>query len=132
MFDRIPVVIVAYSGGYMPASAALSVGGADDRLAGVILFDALYGEIDTFADWIAKRKPSTFFFSAYSLSSADENTTLQQELVQNNVSFSTSLPRTLRAGSVGFLAVGDIPHQDFVTQAWTRDPLAVVLRKLRH
>ena len=117
MFDRIPVVIVAYSGGYMPASAALSVGGADDRLAGVILFDALYGEIDTFADWIAKRKPSTFFFSAYSLSSADENTTLQQELVQNNVSFSTSLPRTLRAGSVGFLAVGDIPHQDFVTQA---------------
>jgi hypothetical protein len=132
IFYRMPVVIVAYSGGYMPASAALSVGGADERLAGVILLDALYGEIDTFADWLAKRKPQSFFFSAYSLSSAAENTTLQQELSQNNVSFTTSLPHTLRPGSVSFLAVGDVPHQDFVTQAWTRDPLAILLRKLRY
>ncbi len=132
MFHTMPVVIVAYSGGYMPASAALSVGGADERLAGVILLDALYGEIDTFANWIAKRKPNTFFFSAYSLSSATENTTLERELGQNNVSFTTSLPRTLRAGSVSFLAVGDVPHQDFVTEAWAHDPLVILLRKLRY
>jgi hypothetical protein len=131
IFHKMPVVIVAYSGGYMPASAALSIGGADERLAGVILLDALYGEIDTFADWIAKRKLNTFFFSAYSLSSAAENTTLQQELSQNNVSFTTSLPRTLRPGSVSFLAVGDVPHQAFLTQAWTYDPLVILLRKLR-
>ena len=55
-----PVVIVAYSGGYMPASAAISVGGANDRIAGVILLDALYGETDTFADWIAKRHGQSF------------------------------------------------------------------------
>jgi hypothetical protein len=131
IFDTMPVILVAYSGGYMPASAALSVGGADARLAGVILLDALYGEIDTFADWIAKQKPNSFFFSAYSLSSAAENTTLQQELTQNNVSFTTGLPRMLRRGSVSFLAVGDVPHEDFVTKAWTDDPLAILLRKIR-
>jgi hypothetical protein len=131
VFYRMPVVIVAYSGGYMPASAALSVGGANDRLAGVILLDALYGEMDTFANWIAKRQRS-FFLSAYSLSSADENAMLQQELTANNVSFTNRLPRTLRPGSVSFLAVGDVQHQDFVTKAWIDDPLAVLLRKIRH
>jgi hypothetical protein len=131
IFHRMPVVIVAYSGGYMPASAALSVGGANERLAGVILLDALYGETDTFADWIAKRQRS-FFFSAYSLSSADENATLQQELAANNVSFTNRLPRAFRPGSVTFLAVGDVPHQDFVTKAWTDDPLASLLRKIRY
>jgi hypothetical protein len=131
LFHAMPVVVVAYSGGYMPASAALSVGGADERLAGVILLDALYGETDTFADWIAKRKLNGFFFSAYSLSSAAENESLQQKLSANNVSFTTGLPRTLRPGSISFLAVGDVPHQDFVTQAWKADPLAILLRKLR-
>ncbi|HLH13054.1 MAG TPA: alpha/beta hydrolase [Methylovirgula sp.] len=128
-FYRMPVVIVAYSGGYMPASAALSVGGADGRLAGVVLLDALYGESDTFADWIAKRQG--FFFSAYSLSSAAENASLQQKLEAANIDFVSGLPRSLRRGSIAFLAVGDVPHQDFVTQAWTTDPLAAVLRKLK-
>jgi len=130
-FRTMPVVIVAYSGGYMPASAALSIGGADQRIAGVILLDALYGEIDTFADWIAKHKLNSFFFSAYSLSTAEENATLQQQLGARAVSFANGLPRTLRPGSVSFLSVGDVPHEDFITDAWTHDPLAALLRKLR-
>ncbi|MBN9023709.1 MAG: alpha/beta hydrolase, partial [Rhizobiales bacterium] len=47
-----PVVIVAYSGGYNPAAYAVGVGGADDRIAGLILIDALYAEEDRIADWI--------------------------------------------------------------------------------
>lgn len=131
VFETMPVVIVAYSGGYLPASAALSVGGADGRIAGVILLDALYGETDKFADWIAARHAECFFFSAYSRSSADENTALQQQIGAKNVSFANDLPPTLRRGSVAFLAVGDVPHEDFVTQAWAPDPLAAVLRKLK-
>ncbi len=131
VFRHMPVVIVAYSGGYMPASAALSVGGADARLAGVILLDALYGETDTFADWIAKHAQSCFFFSAYSLSSAPENENLRHMLGNANVGFATGLPKSLRPGRIAFLPVGDVPHQDFVTEAWTHDPLANVLRRLK-
>jgi hypothetical protein len=130
-FRRMPIVIVAYSGGYMPASAALSVGGAHERVVGVILLDALYGEIDKFADWIASRRSESFFFSAYSLSSAAENEDLQQRLGANNIEFETALPETFRPGSVSFLAVGDIPHEDFVTDAWTHDPLTQLLRRLK-
>jgi hypothetical protein len=131
IFRAMPVVIVAYSGGYMPASAALSVGGASERVAGVILLDALFGETDKFAAWIANRKSHIFFFSAYSLSSAPENENLQQMLAGANVSFSTGVPKTLRAGSVSFLSAGDVPHNDFVTNAWTQDPLALLLHKIR-
>jgi hypothetical protein len=129
-FDTMPVVLVAYSGGYMPASAAISAGGANDRIAGLILLDALYGEIDTFADWIARRHAQSFFFSAYSASSASENLSLQQRLAAQSIA-TTSLPDRLHAGTVAFLAAGDVTHNDFMTQAWTRDPLQAVLARLR-
>ncbi|MGO9007223.1 MAG: alpha/beta hydrolase [Beijerinckiaceae bacterium] len=130
-FDTMPVVLVAYSGGYMPASAAISAGGANDRIAGLILLDALYGEIDTFADWIAKRRGQSFFFSAYSASTAAENLALQQRLAPQAIAAATSLPEYFRAGTIAFLAAGDVAHNDFVTQAWTRDPLRAVLTKLK-
>ncbi|NUO50116.1 MAG: hypothetical protein HOV80_14775 [Polyangiaceae bacterium] len=44
------VVLSAHSGGYRAAAAAISRGGADVRE--VYLFDALYGEAETFADWV--------------------------------------------------------------------------------
>ena len=47
-FRRMPVVIVAYSGGYLPAVYSLTVGGDAGRVRGVVLLDALYGERDKF------------------------------------------------------------------------------------
>jgi len=129
-FDTMPVVLVAYSGGYMPAAAVLSAGGANDRIEGVVLLDALYGEIDTFADWIARRHAQSFFFSAYSPSTATENQALQQRLAAQSIAM-TSLPDRFYAGTVAFLAAGDVSHNDFMTQAWTRDPLRAVLARLR-
>jgi hypothetical protein len=128
-FHTMPVVLVAYSGGYLPAASALAVGGANDRIAGVILLDALYGEIDTFADWIARRHNEIFFFSAYSKSSAAENLDLQQRLAP--LPFATRLPDQFYRGSIAFMDAGDIVHNDFVTQAWTSYPLRAVLAKLR-
>lgn len=45
------VIVAGHSGGYRPAAAALTVGGVDVREAW--LFDALYGETATFAQWLA-------------------------------------------------------------------------------
>ena len=129
-FDALPVLIVAYSGGYAPAAWAIHNGGAGDRVRGVILLDALYAEMDKFADWIAQRE-SAFFFSAYSRSAREENLALQRLLTERSIDFSTTLPSTLAPGGVTFFPTGeDVVHNDFVSQAWVRDPLKAVLGKI--
>src|SRR6202008_2254696 len=40
--EGLPVILVAYSGGYAPAAWSIHHGGIGDRLRGIILFDALY------------------------------------------------------------------------------------------
>ena len=126
-FDAIKVVLVAYSGGYDPAAYALHVGGANDRVFGVVLLDALYGETAKFDKWIGERG-SAFFFSAYSGSSRPENLALQRSLADRHVDLSPPKPLRLTERSVTFLATDPgIPHNDFMTQAWVRNPLTTVL-----
>ena len=50
------MIVVAYSGGYAPAAWSAHHGGIGDRLRGIILFDALYAEMDKFAAWIERRE----------------------------------------------------------------------------
>src|SRR5262249_3620504 len=97
-FARMPVVLVAYSRGSLPAAWSLAGGGADDRLAGVILLDALYGEVDKFSEWIARRGRNAFFFSAYTGSSSGGNSGLQSVLAERQIDFDTGLPRRLNRG----------------------------------
>jgi hypothetical protein len=127
-FATLPVVVVAYSGGYMPAAWALHKGGTDSRVIGVLLLDALYGEVDKYADWIA-RYPSSFFVSAYTSSSAKGNEALQRVLGEREIAFDTRLPPRLQ-GSVAFLPTAGVDHEGFVTRAWTDDPIRVVLERI--
>ena len=127
-FATLPVVIVAYSGGYVPAAWALHKGGSDARVIGVLLLDALYGEVDKYADFIA-RHPNAFFVSAYTSSSARGNEALQQHLSERDFPFDTSLPPRLQ-GSVAFLRTSGADHEDFVTRAWVDDPIRVVLERI--
>ncbi|MEW6512148.1 MAG: serine hydrolase, partial [Bacteroidota bacterium] len=51
--DRIArVIISAHSGGYRPAGFSLSRGPVLDRVTHVFLFDALYGQHESFRDWL--------------------------------------------------------------------------------
>jgi hypothetical protein len=128
--ESLPVIIVAYSGGYAPAAWAAHHGGIGDRLRGIILFDALYAELDKFAAWIERRE-SAFFFSTFSRSARDENLVLQRMLGERRIDFATSLPSRLGPGSVTFYATAeDVLHGEFVTKAWVDDPLRVVLAKI--
>ena len=126
-FDAMKVVLVAYSGGYDPAAYALDVGAVNDRVFGVVLLDALYGETEKFDRWIDQRG-SAFFFSAYSESSRTENLALQRSLAERHVDLSLPKPLRLTERSVTFLATGPgIQHNDFMTQSWVRNPLTAVL-----
>lgn len=129
-FTAAPAVIAAYSGGYQPAAFILAVGEANERVRGVILLDALYGQLDKFADWLTTR-PAAFFVSAFGKAAREENAALQRILRERGVAFQTTLPARLTPRTVAFIAAGDdVKHNDFVTAAWVEDPLKVLLRRI--
>ncbi|MGH8430281.1 MAG: alpha/beta hydrolase, partial [Solimonas sp.] len=122
--NQAPIAIVAYSGGYLSAAYALARGGATHRIKGVILMDALYGEEDKFAAWVASRRRQIFLLSAYTDSTKAENAALQGLLDKRRISYTRGLPSSLGPGTVAFASCGGIEmHGDFVTRAWRPDPL---------
>jgi hypothetical protein len=131
VFDALPIVIVAYSGGYATAASCIRQGGAGGRVRGVVLLDALYGEIDTFASWISSRQKA-FFLSAYASSTRAHNAELVEILKGRDVAYNTKLQGPLRGGSVTFISTdAETAHRDFVTRAWTHHPVKDVLHRLR-
>jgi hypothetical protein len=129
-FRRMPVILVAYSGGYLPTAFALARGGATERVRGVVLLDALYGEEDKFADWIARAHDRAFFVSAYSKSSHDQNEALRARLAREGINAQDGMPASLGPGVVAFIDAGDVDHNGFVNSAWTINPLRDVLARV--
>lgn len=126
-FANAPVVMVAYSGGYLPAVWSVYIGGANERVRGMILLDALFAESDKLAAWLAARPPA-FFVSAYTKLAREENDALQKMLLEQKVKFQTTLPPRLTEGSIVFIGNGDdVVHNDFVTKAWIDDPVKTLL-----
>ena len=130
-FRRMPVVIVAYSGGYLPAVYSLTVGGESGRVRGVVLLDALYGERDKFVNWVEGPGRNAFFVSAYSTSSSDGNMAVEAELQQAGLTVLNSLPATLAPGEVAFVDAGSVDHNDFLTSAWGGAPLREMFSRMR-
>ena len=129
-FEKMPIVIVGYSGGFLPTAWSLDVGGISDRVRGVILLDAIYGEMDKFANWIENHRHG-FFVSSYTQGTASRNRELMRMLRDKGIASSEDMSRPLRPGSVFFTETGaGIRHRDYVTQAWTRNPIEEVLVKM--
>jgi hypothetical protein len=130
VFRSMPIVLVAYSGGYNPAAYALQIGGAAGRLHGVILLDALFGEHERFVNWLVNKRNDAFFLSAYGPSSRAENATMKRMLAQHGLGPRDGRPTILSPGSIWFLDAGNAEHNDFVTKAWVPDPLKVLLSQI--
>lgn len=129
-FDAAPVILVAYSGGYDPAAYSLAVGG-ESRIRGVLLFDAVFGESDKFANWIIEHHRTSFFFSAYSTASEPGNRRIARVLAAHEVEFSQSLPARLVPGVVSLYGTGDdVAHEDYMTDGWEAWPLKSVLGRI--
>ncbi len=129
-FRRMPVVIVAYSGGYLPAVYSLTVGGDTGRVRGLVLLDALYGEKDKFVRWVEGSGRSAFFVSAYSTSSRDGNMAVEAELQQAGLTVQNELPARLAPGEIAFIDAGSVDHNDFVTSAWGGAPLRDIFSRM--
>jgi hypothetical protein len=126
----------------------------------VILLDALYGEVDKFRAWMA-RKPDMFLVSVHTEFTASLNQTLQKQMRDDNLTYLNHLPRRIAPGTVSFVSVPlkfkprkpekeDEPlteeekeadkrdrekaandlHKDFVTKSFTADTLRVILARV--
>jgi len=130
-FRRMPVVIVAYSGGYLPAAYSLTVGGEGGRVRGVVLLDALYGEREKFVRWVEGPGRGAFFVSAYSTSSKAGNDAVRAALEGAGLKVEDGLPASLTPGVIAFVDAGQAAHNDFVTSAWGGAPLRDVFARMR-
>jgi hypothetical protein len=129
-FANMPVVLVGYSGGFVPTAWSLEVGGLGNRVRGVFLLDAVYGELDKFASWIVNNR-SGFFVSAYTRYTQRHDKELMQMLKDKGIAVSDDMDGPLRPGSVVFVKTPDgVTHRDYVTHAWTENPVREVLVKM--
>ncbi|MBR1154236.1 alpha/beta hydrolase [Bradyrhizobium sp. JYMT SZCCT0428] len=129
-FANMPIVIVGYSGGFLPTAWSLDVGGATNRVRGVFLLDAVYGELDKFASWIANNR-SGFFVSSYTRYTKRRDQELMSMLRDKGITVTENMDGPLRPGSVVFVQTRDgITHRSYVTQAWTEHPVKDVLVKM--
>ena len=129
-FANMPIVIVGYSGGFLPTAWSLEVGGITKRVAGVILLDAVYGELDKFANWIENNR-NGFFVSSYTRYTKRRDVELMAMLRERGVSYREDMDSPLRPGSVVFVQTRDgVTHRSYVTQAWTEHPVKDVLVKM--
>jgi hypothetical protein len=128
VFASLPVVIIGYSGGYLPAAACLQNGRLDNRVRGLALLDGLYGEMGAFTSWLVHDR-SIFFISSYTGSTQAKNIALRRFLERRAMETNSDLSPRLTRGSIAFLGTSDRTHRDFVTHAWVDYPVADVLRR---
>ena len=130
-FASAPVIFLCYCGGYLAAASCAVNGGINKRLRGVVLLDALYGELGKFASWIENDR-SAFFVSAYLGSTRDKNSKLAEILTARDIEYATALDRPLHQGDVALLSGGgeNVSHRSFVTEAWVDNPIEDLLRRV--
>ena len=129
-FANMPIVVVGYSGGFLPTAWSLDVGGVTNRVRGVVLLDAVYGELDKFASWIENNR-SGFFVSSYTRYTKPRDRELMSMLREKGITVTENMDGPLRPGSVVFVQTRDgITHRSYVTQAWTELPIKQVLVKM--
>lgn len=129
-FANMPIVIIGYSGGFVPTAYALDVGGLGNRVRGVVLLDAVYGELDKFASWVGNNR-SAFFVSAYTHYTQPRDRELMEMIRDKGIAVSDDMDGPLRPGSVVFVRTPEgVTHRDYVTHAWTDKPVRDVLAKM--
>ncbi len=96
----------------------------------MFLLDAVYGELDKFASWIENNR-SGFFVSSYTRYTKPRDRELIEMLRDKGITVTENMDGPLRPGSVVFVQTPDgITHRDYVTQAWTENPVKEVLVKM--
>jgi hypothetical protein len=105
-----PMLLAAYSGGYRALAFSLDRGGVTPRVKGVLLLDALYGELDKYTAWLGKKSGSRLLINLYGTSTWDLSEELNDSLARAGRKPIRELPPRLRSGQLYALAV-ETPHE---------------------
>jgi hypothetical protein len=103
------------------AGAVLAQGGLESQISDVLLFDATYGSLSRFADWLAGGR-SRRLVSIFTDHLAGENVQLMALLRERKVPFSVSLdgPRfaddAVKARGAHFIHTLDLEHNQVVSE----------------
>jgi len=112
------VVLTGHSGAYRGIGECLRHGGIDEHIREVYLLDATYGQLEIFADWIA-RHPNARFGSIFTEHLADENVILMAALSKANVPFTLRVDDNMEPNAesarVFFLHTLALDHNGAVT-----------------
>ncbi len=125
--QRAPLVLIAFSGGYKALAAGLAWGGVDDRVVGVVLLDAVFGEAERLASWLATAD-NAFLVGLFTPASAAGTGTLLHALERRGMPCDDAHPPSLRAGSRHVVAV-PTGHLDVPVKGPPAWPVADVLRR---
>jgi len=129
-FAKAPVILSAFSGGYRPAAFSLDRGGVEERIKGVLLLDAIYGDIARFSAWIVRHWHDGFFVSLGGPSTEKSQTELGQALAQRQRRPRGWLPARIRPGTHALISV-PTEHMDLPKSGPPPFPLLVMLRRIR-
>ncbi|MBF0609999.1 MAG: hypothetical protein G8345_06315 [Magnetococcales bacterium] len=134
-FGKASVILSAFSGGYRAVSFVIDRGfftkdERNQRLKGVILLDALYGETEKFADWLTDRDRQGFFVNFYGLSSTPLSQNLEQDTEKQGVVWQRSLQGNILPKEIYALSV-DTPHQTIFLSGPPEWPLVDILKRTK-
>ncbi len=120
-----PVVLAGYSGGFKAIAAVLEQGGADGRIAGLILLDAIYDDADVFAAWLAADPGRRFLASWHTADTRKGNTDLGAHLAGAGI----GPDRALGGSSPAAIIAAPSRHEDVPLAGPPEMPLAATLRR---
>lgn len=122
---REPIVLAGYSGGFKAISAILERGGADGRIAGVILLDAIYDDAEVFAGWLAEEPGRRFLASWHTADTRNGNADLGTRLAAVGV----RPDRAWGGGARAAVIAATSRHEDVPLAGPPELPLAAALRR---
>ncbi|MBU1106955.1 MAG: hypothetical protein KKB51_09835 [Candidatus Riflebacteria bacterium] len=125
-FVNAPIVLAAFSGGYKSAAYIVDRGGLGERLHGLLLFDAMFEDVDKFYNWLKSSHKSVFFFHLFGRSCEHNSQVLLSSLQQNGINYSSSWPKSLRPGNIHFIKVAT-SHTAIPSKGPPKNPVAKVL-----
>jgi hypothetical protein len=129
-FKKAPVILSAFSGGYRSVAFSLVRGGVDGRIKGVLLLDAVYGDVKHFAAWILARWQDGFFVSLYGPSTQKWHDELRASLARRQRRPQGWLPARITPGVHALISV-PTEHNTLPKEGPPQSPLLVMLRRIR-
>ena len=124
-----PVVLAAFSGGYRAVAYGLERGGLGRRVAGVLLFDAIFDEVDRFARWLQEQWAWGFFVALHSQASGPRTRELIARLAARGIRHRVGYPERIGPGTLNFVDVGTA-HNDVPVAGPPAWPIAESLSRL--